>query len=263
MSPLSKTLCLALLLVAGARPLASAQEHTLWFPVGERLVYDMNWGLLPVGTTVVESDWLPDHEPRLLRIRYTTRTTPFLDRVYKVDDLIETWIDPASFLPVRFRKRLEEGSFRCDEITTFDRAQGRVRWESRLDGRVIEYPAPPDLRDIVSLMYLLRKTAFEPGTTNSFPVAGDRGVTEIAVRSLARARLNLPRYGMQWAQHLKPIVSDDPLFDRKIPDQVWISTDARQVMLKLTVDVPVGHISMLLSAVEGPGDDAWVRRDAR
>lgn len=230
----------------------------LWFSVGERLRYDMRWGIFPVGTTTVESEWQDGDSNSILRIRYLTRTNPFCDRLYRVNDLIEAWIEPQSFLPLRFHKKLEEGDYRCDEITTFDRERGVVRWESLTEGKVLEYPAPADLRDIVSLMYLLRRHAFEPGTTNVFNVAGDQGPTEIRVVVQDTVRVDTPGYGRRRSVRLRPLVSNDSLFQRKVPDQVWVSLDARRLLLQMTVDVPVGHITMGLAAVEGPGAAEWI-----
>jgi hypothetical protein len=251
----------ALLLLVQAAGAGSPEPERpdLWFPVGERLLYDMDWGVIPVGSTVVESEWAADGTSTVLHIRYTTRTNPFCDRIYRVDDLIEAWIDPATFLPIRFRKKLEEGSFRCDETTTFHRDRGTVLWASLTENRVLEYNAPPDLHDIVSLMYLLREHPFVPGATNTFAVAGDQGPTEIQVETVRAVRVDTPGYGKRPAVQLRPRVSGDSLFQRKVPDQVWISTDQRRLLLQMTVDVPLGHITMGLRTVEGPGAAEWVR----
>lgn len=243
---------------AGSGPDA---RPTFWFPVGERLLYDMHWGVFPVGTTVVESEWQEKGTNTWLHIRYTTRTNPFCDRFYRVHDVIEAWIDPHTFLPIRFRKQLEEGAYRCDEWTTFDRSRGIVRWESLTEGRAIDYEAPPDLHDIVSLMYLLRRHPFEPGSTNTFRVAGDQGPTEIVVETLREVRVDTPGYGRRRAMQLRPRVSNDSLFQRKVPDLVWISADARRLLLRMTVDVPLGHVTMGLNAVEGPGAAEWIKGD--
>lgn len=249
--------------VGAERP--DSGRPALWFPVGERLLYDMDWGVIPVGRTVVESQWAEEGTSTVLHIRYTTRTNPFCDRFYRVDDVIEAWIDPATFLPIRFRKKLEEGSFRCDETTTFHRDRGTVRWASSTEDRDVEYAAPRDLHDIVSLMYLLREHPFVPGATNTFTVAGDQGPTEIRVETVRSVLVDTPGCGKRAAVQLRPRVSGDSLFQRKVPDEVWISTDQRRLLLQMTVDVPLGHITMGLRAVEGPGAAEWVRghEDAR
>lgn len=231
----------------------------LWFPVGEKITYDMKWGFLHVGTTTVSAEWETAGDATNLLIRFTTRTTRLLDKVYRVDDVVEALIDPATFLPSRFYKRLEEGSYRAEELTTFDRSNGIVRWTSLTEDRSLDYEAAPDTRDIISLMYLLRKAEFTPGETNVYVVAGDEGPAEVTVMPLQRTVLKLENHGRVDALRFKTKVSHDPLFQRKFPDEAWVSTDERRVLLRMTVDVPVGHISLQLSKVEGPGSDHWIK----
>ena len=69
---------------------------------------------------------------RLVCIRSRAVSNKMIEKIYAVNDIVETVVDPATGLPVRFTKNLSEGPHRYHEITTFDHAS-RVVNLSRLE----------------------------------------------------------------------------------------------------------------------------------
>ena len=138
----------------------------LWFPMGETLDYRIYWGVIPVGSSHVTTEWIQEDGRTLIAIRFRTKSNNVLSTMYPVDDFLEAIIDPETFLPVRFTKKLSEGRYRADETTTFDHKNLKATWTSRLNHKVEEYQIDPDTRDIVTFMYYMRRKQFEPDTVN-------------------------------------------------------------------------------------------------
>ncbi|NKB24511.1 MAG: DUF3108 domain-containing protein [Kiritimatiellae bacterium] len=234
-------------------------EPDLWFPVGEELVYDLYWGFIPVGKTRVTTAWVTEDDRQLLAIRFRTKSNRVIASVYPVDDLIESIIDPETFLPIRFTKRLKEGRYRCDETTTFDFEVLKAHWISRVKDQEKEYPIHSDTRDLVSFMYYMRSKGFQVGNDTVFQVMADEKLYSLFIKAPQVEKIRLKRYGKIPSLKIEPTASFKGLFVRKGKMQIWISEDDRHLMTKIVAKTPFADVNIKLAEVHGPGDDFWVQ----
>ena len=138
------------------------------WPVGEKLTYKLYWGVIPVGSAVVWTEWADFERQRLLAIRLRTVSNKIIEKIYPVNDVIESLIDPTTFLPVQFTKNMSEGSHRHHEITRFDRINRVANWESKITKETRIFKIDADTRDIPSFMYFMRNQRFAPGKRDHF-----------------------------------------------------------------------------------------------
>lgn len=248
------------LLAAGA-PASVRAEPTpeLWFPVGEGLTYQVNWGVIPVGNSVVTNQWVEENGRRLVRISIRTRTNRVLEKLYPVDDLVESLIDPVTFLPVRFVKILSEGRYRCNQVTTFDHAGLVAHWTNNIDGGAKEFQLEPDTRDIISLTYYLRRRVFQPGEKEHYKVMADEKIYDLYVNAEERETVRLPHYGTVKTLRLEPQAEFGGVFVRKGRMWLWVTETERRLGAKLAAQVPIASVNILLTDVRGPGVDAWTQ----
>lgn len=245
--------------VARAEPDVPAGPE-LWFSVGEELVYDLHWGVIPVGRSQVTTEWIEEDGKRRIAIRIKTRTNKVLSKIYPVDDFLESIINPDGFLPIRFTKRLKEGRYRCDEVTYFDHAGGVAHYTSHLSGKKKDFEIEPDTRDIVSLMYYLRSKQFEPGTTNHYRLMADEKLYDLWVKAQKVEPVSLGgSYGRVESLKFEPEAAFGGIFVRKGKMWMWVSQDPRRLCTRIVARVPVASVGIVLAEVRGPGDDRWVR----
>lgn len=230
------------------------------FTVGEELVYKVYWGFIPVGKTRIVSRWIEEDGRRLLAIRYRTRSNRIIAAIYPVDDLIESIIDPETFLPVRFVKKLKEGRRRNDEVTTFDFEKGEAHWVDYYKKRTKTYPIDADTRDIVSFMYFMRSYRFEPGVRKDFRVMADEKIYDLFVTAGDVEEVKLKRFGRVKSIRLEPEAQFEGLFVRKGKVTVWVARDQRGVVTRMVGSIPVASIHVVLWEVHGPGDDFWIKQ---
>lgn len=233
----------------------------LWFPVGEKLVYKVYWGLISVGTSVATTEWVEHEGRRLISIKFRTRSNKVLSTIYPVDDTIETLVDPDTFLPVRFRKKMSEGHHRADETFDFDYENLVLTRTKNLTGKVKQFPIKSDTRDLVAFMYHLRGQAaqFEVGVNKVFEVLADEKLYEVNVKPLKEEMVKLPHYGKVKSTRFEPTATFNGLFVRKGKLSLWASSDERRILTKIQAKVPVASVKILLVNVEGPGDDFWIK----
>ncbi len=251
--------CVVLALVFSAQ----AQEKdspALWFPVGERLVYKIYWGFIPVGYAVTTSEWIEEDGRTLLAIRIRGKSNSVVEKIYPVEDFLETIIDPETFLPLRFTKDLSEGRYRAHQRTTFDHANLTAKWEALDEGddREETFPIEADTRDLISLMYKIREGGFKEGMKLHYQVMADEKLYELIVEGGKKERVSLAHYGKKEAVKVEPKGKFQGLFVRKGRMWVWVTEDPRCLIVKIAAQVPVASINMMLLDVSGPGTDFWI-----
>lgn len=230
----------------------------LWFPVGEEIRYKVYWGRIPVGYSVISTDWVQHEGATLLSIQVRTRSNKVLDKIYPVDDIIESLIDPETFLPVRFTVNLKEGRYRKHEITHFDYDEQIAYWRSETRDREDTFELEPDTRDLVSFAYYMRREGFEPGVKQEFRVMSDEKIYDLWLESKGAERVRLQHYGRVRSVEVEPEAAFEGLFVRRGKITFWVSDDERRVMTKMVGHIPVASIRLVLHKVTGPGNDSWI-----
>lgn len=246
--------------VEDKEPIVPPQEF--WFPVGEELVYDVYWGVIPVGEARVWSEWVRRDGRVLLALRFQTLSNKVIASIYPVNDKLETLVDPATFLPVRFEKNMQEGRHRYHEITLFDHTNLTAHWRSLIKNKSRQFPIEPDTRDIATFMYYLRKRPVHEGE-HHYRVMADEKIYDLYLKVAAQEMVKLDNFGRIPCSRIEPDAKFDGLFVRKGKMTLWVSRDARCISTRITASVPVADVKIVLRAVRGPGRDEWIRRSPK
>ena len=230
------------------------------WPVGEKLTYRLYWGYVPVGTAVGWTEWVEHEGRRLLAIRLRTLSNKFIEKIYPVDDTIESLVDPQTFLPVQFTKNISEGQHRYHEITVFDRTNLVARWTSPIRKKSKTFPITPDIRDIPTLMYSLRNHTYKPGQREHFTVMADEKIYDLWLNVLEKEDVDLPNYGDVRSIKTEPDAAFQGIFVRTGKIWIWVSDDDRCLATKVQATIPVANVRAVLWSVEGPGKDKWIKK---
>ncbi|MBL7016888.1 MAG: DUF3108 domain-containing protein [Kiritimatiellales bacterium] len=252
---MKQTFCVFLLMLLAAFSVAADFP----FPVGEELVYSVSWNGIPVAhsTVTTSMDLFEGREVLALRVR--TRTAAFFNHIFKVDDRIESLIDPKTFLPIQFTKNMKEGSYRCHEITRFDFEAKLAYYEHQTNGTKKEYAIDADTRDILSFMYFMRSELLESESTLNYRVMSDEKIYDLILHTDEVEKIDLPGYEKKIPSlKMVPEAKFDGLFVRKGKATLWVSRDDRRLLSFAKVKVPFGRARIKLQEVNGPGDDFWI-----
>ncbi len=228
------------------------------WPVGEKLSYKLYWGMIPVGSAVAWTEWADFEGQRLLAIRLRTVSNKVIEKIYPVNDVIESLIDPTTFLPVQFTKNMSEGSRRHHEITRFDRINRVANWESKITRETRIFKIDADTRDIPSFMYFMRNQRFAPGKRDRYKVMADEKIYDLWITVNKKESVDLPRYDPVECMKIEPEAAFNGLFVRKGRMWAWISNDPRCLAARVEASIPVANVRAVLISVEGPGQDFWV-----
>jgi len=234
-------------------------DAKLWFHVGETLNYKIKWGVIPIGNSRIETSELDTGGKKLIVVRYYVQTNRVFDKIYPVKDFIETLIDPDGFLPVTFAKQIERRTPQCSETMVFDRNQGVASWYSQCLNKNGSLNIEPDTRDIITLLYWMRRTRIEEGMSITNKVIVTREITDMVINVGKRKKMDVAGLDNVECFKVVPVAKLDDLLVEDGEVEAWVSDDERMIVTKLVIDAPFGKIRTKLSSGTGPGDDRWIK----
>jgi hypothetical protein len=243
----STALAQALPAVAAAPP--EERRHTP--ALGERLVYDVKFSAIKVGTGSMEAvAYEPVRGVSALHVRFVVRGGTFF---YKVNDVLESWIDTARFVSLRHKQTLSEGS--KDRERDFEFFPERKSFSQ--DGKA-EQPGLADPLDDGSFLYFVRRVPLEVGRTYDFNRYFRPSANPVRIIVLRRERISVPAGDFN-AIVSQPIIKTKGLFSEGGKAQVWLSDDSAHVMLQMKSSLPIGSINLYLREYRPAAGAALIR----
>ncbi|HUX33015.1 MAG TPA: DUF3108 domain-containing protein [Gemmatimonadaceae bacterium] len=244
----------ALLLALAAR--AGAQTATSTAPaaraisapaavplvVGERLDYDVRFGPLKVGRARMEVTGIDT--VRGIDAWHTVFTVRGGTFFYRVNDVLESWIDTSHFASLRFHQHLAEGNRERDY--RYEIFPDSARYVPL--GKPSE-PSVADPLDDASFLYFVRTLPLEVGKEYSFDryFRPDRNPVRLIV--LRRERVTVPA-GTFDAIVVRPIIKTRGIFSEGGQAQIWLSDDARRMLLQLKSNLSFGSLNLYLTSYD-------------
>jgi hypothetical protein len=208
--------------------------------VGERLEYEVKFGPIKVGRASMEVMGVEDVRGRpAWHTRFlVTGGTLF----FRVNDVLESWIDVETFSSLRFRQQLSEGS--RDRLYEYEIYPERAVFVEKEKG---ERPSVSRPLDDGSFLYFLRTVPIELGAVYEFQryFMPDRNPVRLEV--LGRDSVEVPA-GRFDALVIRPVIKAKGIFSENGRAQIWISNDPDHVLLQMTSHLKFGSLSLHLKS---------------
>ena len=237
---------------------ATEQIATWGFPVGEELVYQIKWGAIPVGELTVTTGWIEDAEGELLQLRARVRSNRAIALLYPVSIDMESVVQVDSFLPLRHTLISREGRRRKHEEMLFDHDKGKAHLHAVLRGRKETVELEHETRDLFTFLYYVRRYPMELGSKTHHRVLTDDKIYDLWLEvDEAEQRVSTLLDERVSAVAVEPEAAFEGVFRRQGRLEIHVSRDARQLMLQMRANVPIGSVRVELVEVRGPGSDRW------
>lgn len=249
MKPLPMVLLLVLLSGTTGLP---AQSTLPPFAPGEKLTYEIEWGIFTVGRAEMELRYSEPFEGvPCWYIHHTARTNDFADVFYPVRNVVESWITPDLSRSLHYKKYEREGKRERDVVIDFDWTSRRVAYANREDRRD-PVEVPDGCQDPLSVVFAARLHPWVVGETFTIPVTNGKVAfpTEIKVVKTARIKTGAGHFE---AILLEPETKNIGGVFRKSKDakiQFWFSNDARRLPIVMSSKVAVGSFRAELKKIE-------------
>ena len=211
---------------------------TVPWGVGERLGYDVKFGILKAGSAVLEVPEIADVRGRRAyhAVFRVTGGTFF----YKVNDTYESWIDTATLASLRFyQTQLEGGKSRNKRYEIFPER------ETYQDGNKPEERSVADPLDDGSFLYAVRTLPLHTGDVYELNRYYKPDRNPVRIRVVRREQIRVPA-GTFNAVVVQPTIKTKGIFSEGGRAEVWLSDDDERLVLQMRSSLSFGSLSMQL-----------------
>ena len=217
---------------------------------GESLSYSVKFGFLRVG-----SGSMYVKGPAMVRGQETTH---ILFRItggtmfFKVNDLMQSWIEPTRFASLRFHQDISEGGYQANRRYEFypDR-------KSYTENDKPEKPSVESPLDDGSFLYFIRTQLLEVGKEYTYDRYFDPEANPVRIRVLRKERLRVPA-GEFDAIVLQPIIKTSGIFSEGGSATIWLSDDSRRMVLQLKSRLSFGSLNLYLLRYRLAEGGSWM-----
>ena len=232
------------------QPIAFLTPHIDAFFPGEILTYDISWSrMISAGTATMEvkEEKLPDGRDGL-KFVVTGRSVGLLDKVYPVNDSVESIFDPQTRESLSYRLRESYGEKKRRRELVFDHALNIV--VSRLNDDPAETLAVPEhVKDGLSMLYYLRtRENFVVGKIFTIEIHDSSKNWSVEVHTLGRERLKTPM-GEFATVKVKTYPKYQGAFMNKGEVFIWLTDDNRRVPVLMKSKLAFGSFVFTLTAM--------------
>jgi len=208
------------------------------FKVGEKLTYTLQFNVLKMGRgylSVESSENVSGAQS--YHVKFQANTSKFADRIYRVRDQIDIWLNKSDLTTLKLVKQLNEGSFHRDYHTTIDYT--KLLAITNKDTIKIDGP----LRDPYSLLYYFRTIPLNIGEILDFTTFDQNKLTKFQVIIDGKETIDVP-VGRIPCIIVKPYRGGKTLIKNEGDMTIWFSDDNRRLPVQIQIKIKYG--SMLL-----------------
>ena len=214
--------------------------------VGEKLTYDISWKKIPAAQ---RTDWIVKEElmdgEAVYRIQSEMKTRA-LFRVYRFQRQEETYLNPITLSPVRFRNQLRDQKYRAtvtvdfrEETAEYEKiSRPKPKSSEKREAKVIEIPI--GTQDELSTLYFLRSKQFELGKTYFFPIIAKGKVQKVTLTVERREIVKSKALGI-----VKTLVLQTSAGER-----FWLTDDERRLPVKAESKIGQLTVKVTLTDIE-------------
>ncbi len=168
----------------------------------------------------------------------TGKSTGFLDRIFKVRDKYQTYIDTSTLKPYKFIRDIHEGGFKKFESVDFVRSANTAVTAAGV------FDVPPCVQDALSAVYCARNidiNKYHEEDKIPFSMFLDDQVYDMYIRYMGKETITT-RYGKFRTIKIKPLLIKGALFEGGEKMTIWVSDDANHIPLRVESPISVGKV---------------------
>jgi hypothetical protein len=226
----------------GGGELLPASPHP--FGPGERLKFSVQYGIISAGTAWLEVADLHEYQGRpVYTLVARAQSNGFIDRIYKVRNHIESFMDRDGRFSWRYFENRREGRYRKQQEVLFDPVRREAVYP---DGA--RFPIPPRAQDALSSFYYTRYLPLPIGGSVIFDYHASRKSVPLEVKILGRERVEVPA-GKFDCVVVEPLLKAGGVFKNKGRLWIWLTDDERRLPVQMKSKVTIGSVSVILTEI--------------
>jgi len=228
---------------AEVRTTAAIPHRIQAFKPGEKLTYEISWSnIVTAGTAVLEvnEEKLPNGRIACKFIA-TSRSVGVVDKVYPVNDRVQSIFDPQIMQSLSFNLSESHGKRKRRRGLVFDHA-GRTVVSTLNNDPPQTFTIPDPIQDALSsLFYLRTMDDFTIGKIHVIAVHDSGRNWSVEVQTLGREKVKTPA-GKFNTIKVKTFPKYEGVFMNKGEIFIWLTDDGRKIPVLMKSTIAIGSI---------------------
>ena len=225
------------------------------FGLGEYLEYRVHYGAVTAGIAKlqVKKDPVEVQGRDCFHMIGQGISSKAFSVFFRVNDRYETYVDMERLTPWKYKRRIEEGSFKAYTEVKFDQPNNKAYERRSGHDGIAEYDVPMGIQDVMSAFYFARTkdyTNASPGDITHFENFIDRAVHDLDVEFLGREVIEVGGIKYKTVK-LKPLVREGGIFQHEGDMYLWISDDENRIPVRVEAGLVIGSIQVDLKKAKG------------
>lgn len=217
------------------------------FKVGEKLEYNIRYGLIKAGEATLEVEKYTRRRNRsVYHMVGTGRTTGVTNWVFPTRDRYETYLDTSSLFPVEFVRDVDEDGYIIKRHILFDQDHRTARDLHRND---TVFSFENNMQDIFSAFYFARSmnvTGIQIGDIIEIDVFLDHEHFPFNLKFMGTENVEVGGRTINCMKFM-PIVQEGRVFTDKETMSIWVSNDKNRIPVRLESELRVGSVKVDLA----------------
>jgi hypothetical protein len=239
MTPIGGTI-LAVMVAFGQDPEPKRSDVPIPFGVGEKMVYDVKFGKLKVGSGSMEVMGIDTL--RGVEVFHTAFRVKGGTFFYRVNDLLESWFNTRTMSSLRFRQDMEEGGKNREKTFEIYPERGTYVEEGKPEKDSVDEPL-----DDANFLYFIRTVPLVVGETYAFNRYFRPDRNPVTIKVLRKERIEVPA-GEFNAIVVQPIIKAKGIFSENGHAEVWLADDSTRIMLQMKSRLSFGTLNLYLKS---------------
>jgi hypothetical protein len=218
------------------------------FSINEKLFFDVKYGFVLAGKatmSVAREKKIAGRD--VYHIIFEVNSTKDFDKVYKVRDRYETYIDKEGLFPWRFEQHIREGKYSRDFSAVFDHRKLIARTPKG------EYKIPKYVNDILSAFYYARTLNYDTMKVGDITRLQNFYKDKVYPLDVLYKGKDIveTKAGKFRCIVVEPIIVEGGLFKSEGNIQIWLTDDEIRMPVKVQTRIIIGAIDAELIKYEG------------
>lgn len=233
---------------------AFAAQENFPFQPGEKLLFELKWEIVSAGHAILQVLPMEDFQGQpAYHFEMTAKTNKFLDRIYKVRDRINAYVDKDMTHSVFYSQRQREGDYKRNILVKFDWDRREAVYNDILKGKK---KRPIELMegafDPLSIFYFARSRPLQSSMTIERPVTDGKKCVVGKATVVKRETVTVPAGTFDTLLMVPELQHIGGVFKQSKNAEIslWVTADEKRIPVKLTSKVVVGNFTAELVSYE-------------
>lgn len=224
----------------------------------EEMEYVLRFGFIKGGKATLIAEKEKINKKPAIHYRMRGRTTGLVDKIYEVNDIYESWVDPETFLPVKSIRNVKEQKYRFYDEVTYDHENDSLF--SQKSGRI---KVPDKVNDLVSVFFYIRQNQYFDdllaGKRVQVPVYHGDELFIMELKFIGVETINT-RIGRKQCYVVTPVVPKGKLLKGSDDLKIYITKDDNRLPIYAEFELVLGALKCELDSYKINGINQMERK---